>query len=149
TFLGIRLECAQCHRHPHDVWQQDDLLSFANFFSRVRSSGFQGGNEKRFPDVADYTKKLNDEAKKLGDEAKKMRESAPNKKLEGDALKTVNEMERKSKMLPEIGRRMMHSEIQHLSDQQTWASVTSPLGTQKSERFRLLGQADQVAVDKD
>src|SRR5262249_23495004 len=49
----------------------------------------------------------------------------------------------------EIGRRMMHSEIQHLSDQQTWASVTSPLGTQKSERFRLLGQADQVAVDKD
>jgi hypothetical protein len=149
TFLGIRLECAQCHRHPHDVWQQDDLLSFANFFSRVRSSGFQGGNEKRFPDVADYTKKLNDEAKKLGDDAKKMRESAPNKKLEGDALKTVTEMERKSKMLPEIGRRMMHSEIQHLSDQQTWASVTSPLGTQKSERFRLLGQADQVAVDKD
>src|SRR5262249_48294632 len=25
-FLGLRLECAQCHRHPYDVWQQDDLL---------------------------------------------------------------------------------------------------------------------------
>jgi hypothetical protein len=52
AFLGLRLECAQCHRHPHDVWQQDDLLSFANFFTRVRSSGFQGGNEKKFPEVA-------------------------------------------------------------------------------------------------
>ena len=27
AFLGLRLECAKCHRHPHDVWQQDDLLS--------------------------------------------------------------------------------------------------------------------------
>src|SRR5262249_35833104 len=26
SFLGLRLECAQCHRHPHDVWRQDDLL---------------------------------------------------------------------------------------------------------------------------
>ncbi|MFN4261898.1 MAG: DUF1549 domain-containing protein, partial [Gemmataceae bacterium] len=35
AFLGLRLQCAQCHRHPHDVWTQDDLLSFANFFMRV------------------------------------------------------------------------------------------------------------------
>jgi hypothetical protein len=149
TFLGLRLECAQCHRHPHDVWQQDDLLSFANFFTRVRGSGFQGGNEKRAPDVAEYTKKLNEEAKKLGDEAKKMREAAPNKKLEGEDAKMVAEMERKSKMLPEIGRRMMHSEIHHLTDGTTAASVTSPLGTQKSERFRLLGRAEALDVAKD
>src|SRR5262249_49427888 len=51
TFLGLRLECAQCHRHPHDVWQQDDLLSFANFFTRVRGSGFNPGNEKKSPDA--------------------------------------------------------------------------------------------------
>jgi hypothetical protein len=149
TFLGLRLECAQCHRHPHDVWQQDDLLSFANFFTRVRSSGFQGDNEKRFPDVAEYTKKLNEEAKKFAEEAKKMREEAPNKKLEGEAAKTVAEMERKSKMLPEIGRRMLNSEIQHITDRTSWASVTSPLGTQKSERFRLLGHAEAVDIAKD
>ena len=52
AFLGLRLECAQCHRHPHDVWQQDDLLSFANFFMRVRTIGFQGDNEKKYPEVA-------------------------------------------------------------------------------------------------
>ena len=40
AFLGLRLECAQCHRHPHDTWQQDDLLSFANYFTHVRRIGF-------------------------------------------------------------------------------------------------------------
>ena len=35
SFLGLRLQCARCHRHPHDVWTQEDLLSFANFFMRV------------------------------------------------------------------------------------------------------------------
>jgi len=35
AFLGLRLECAQCHRHPSDIWTQDDLLSFGNFFMRV------------------------------------------------------------------------------------------------------------------
>ena len=49
AFLGLRLECAQCHRHPHDVWQQDDLLTFANFFMRVRKVGFEGDNEKQLP----------------------------------------------------------------------------------------------------
>src|SRR6185437_15728429 len=51
AFLGIRLECAQCHRHPHDVWRQEDLLDFTNFFMRVRTVGFQGDNEKKFPDM--------------------------------------------------------------------------------------------------
>ena len=75
AFLGLRLECAQCHRHPHDVWQQDDFLSFANFFMRVRPSGFRGDNEKKFPEVAAYTKKFNDEAKALGDQAKKKKDT--------------------------------------------------------------------------
>src|SRR5204863_2558533 len=44
AFLGLRLECAQCHRHPHDVWQQDDLLSFANFFMRVSSPAAGGSS---------------------------------------------------------------------------------------------------------
>src|SRR4029079_15188023 len=50
AFLGLRLECAQCHRHPHDNWQQEDLLDFANLFMRVRTVGFQGENEKKFAD---------------------------------------------------------------------------------------------------
>lgn len=32
VFLGIRLECAQCHDHPFDTWKQDQFWSMAAFF---------------------------------------------------------------------------------------------------------------------
>lgn len=35
AFLGIRLECAQCHKHPFDRWTQSDYRAYANIFSRV------------------------------------------------------------------------------------------------------------------
>ena len=75
AFLGLRLECAQCHRHPHDVWRQEDLLEFANFFMRVRTVGFQGDNEKKFPDMAAIKKKYDDEAKQLAADIKKRKET--------------------------------------------------------------------------
>ena len=34
-FLGIRLQCAQCHNHPYDRWTQDDYYSWAALFSRL------------------------------------------------------------------------------------------------------------------
>src|SRR5207249_2163476 len=37
AFLGIRLECAQCHKHPTDRWTQVDYRSFANLFGQVVS----------------------------------------------------------------------------------------------------------------
>ncbi len=40
AFLGVRLECAQCHKHPTDRWTQADYRSFANIFSAVTSTGF-------------------------------------------------------------------------------------------------------------
>jgi hypothetical protein len=35
SFLGIRLQCAQCHQHPFDRWSRDDYYGAASFFSRV------------------------------------------------------------------------------------------------------------------
>ncbi|MCA9136137.1 MAG: DUF1549 domain-containing protein, partial [Planctomycetales bacterium] len=34
-FLGVRLQCAQCHHHPFERWSQDDYYSLAAFFSRI------------------------------------------------------------------------------------------------------------------
>jgi hypothetical protein len=34
-FLGVRLQCAQCHHHPFERWSQDDYYSLAAFFSQV------------------------------------------------------------------------------------------------------------------
>ncbi|QJX01003.1 DUF1549 domain-containing protein [Frigoriglobus tundricola] len=36
AFLGVRIECAQCHRHPFDRWTQTDYRTFASTFGRVR-----------------------------------------------------------------------------------------------------------------
>jgi hypothetical protein len=35
AFLGVRLECAQCHKHPFDRWTQADYRAFANVFAQV------------------------------------------------------------------------------------------------------------------
>ncbi|MCZ2341520.1 MAG: DUF1549 domain-containing protein [Bacteroidales bacterium] len=34
-FLGVRMQCAQCHHHPFERWSQDDYYAFAAFFSQV------------------------------------------------------------------------------------------------------------------
>ena len=34
-FLGVRMQCAQCHHHPFERWSQKDYYSLAAFFSRV------------------------------------------------------------------------------------------------------------------
>jgi hypothetical protein len=34
--MGIRIQCAQCHKHPFDQWTQDDYNQFTNFFTRVQ-----------------------------------------------------------------------------------------------------------------
>src|SRR5262249_45095502 len=35
AFMGIRLECAQCHKHPFDRWTQADYRAYANIFGQV------------------------------------------------------------------------------------------------------------------
>jgi len=38
-FLGVQLQCAQCHNHPFTKWKQDEYWGMAAFFSRVRFDG--------------------------------------------------------------------------------------------------------------
>ena len=218
AFLGLRLECAQCHRHPHDVWQQEDLLDFANFFSRVRTPGFRGDNEKKYPEHAAVFKRYQQEGKNLEEEVKKLKagelkqSSDKSRKAEQDrnravgqinrlkqqverkereakaktgeadrlaaeiqtlqtqiaeqqkivtaseAIKSeheafnarVREMERRSKYLKDrVAKRVLHADIFHQSDSKSFASVTSPLGTQSSKQYRLLGESSPIDVATD
>ena len=35
VFLGMRLQCAQCHNHPFDRWTMNDYYGFASFFAQI------------------------------------------------------------------------------------------------------------------
>jgi len=35
VFLGVRLECAQCHNHPFEPWTQEEFWGFAAFFAQI------------------------------------------------------------------------------------------------------------------
>ncbi len=43
TFLGVRIECAQCHKHPFDQWTKSDFEHFQAFFSGI---GYGNGYTK-------------------------------------------------------------------------------------------------------
>jgi hypothetical protein len=47
-FLGVRIECAQCHHHPSDRWGQEDYFALAGFFTGVRVNPLPTGGELIF-----------------------------------------------------------------------------------------------------
>ena len=44
VFMGMRIQCAQCHNHPFDQWTMNDYYSFAAFFPQI---GRKGGEDPR------------------------------------------------------------------------------------------------------
>ena len=38
AFLGVRVECAQCHKHPFDRWTQAEYRAYANIFTAVTAN---------------------------------------------------------------------------------------------------------------
>lgn len=55
SFLGIRLQCAQCHKHPFAPWTQHDFEQFSAFFDNVK-----------FGVVPDADQRYRELAKKVG-----------------------------------------------------------------------------------
>ncbi len=42
AFLGLRLECAQCHHHPFAKWKREEFWGFAAFFAGVPQAAEDG-----------------------------------------------------------------------------------------------------------
>jgi hypothetical protein len=59
VFMGMRIQCAQCHNHPFDRWTQNDYYGFVSFFTQVGRKQAEdprerivfnsGGGEKNHP----------------------------------------------------------------------------------------------------
>jgi hypothetical protein len=45
VFMGMRIQCAQCHNHPFDRWTQNDYYGFAAFFAQIGRKGAEDYRE--------------------------------------------------------------------------------------------------------
>ena len=53
-FLGLQLECAECHDHPFDDWKQEEFWGYAAFFARLpKNDGMMQNTSLRLVDRAD------------------------------------------------------------------------------------------------
>jgi hypothetical protein len=47
-FMGIQIQCANCHDHPSDVWKREQFHQLAAFFPRVRVNQDLSDNKRTF-----------------------------------------------------------------------------------------------------
>ncbi len=54
-FLGLQVQCTQCHNHPFNKWQQDQFWEFNSFFRQVRKEDHRKLDPKTGQMVDDYS----------------------------------------------------------------------------------------------
>lgn len=52
-FLGLQIECAQCHDHPYDKWKQKEFWGYAAFFARLKQNDPQAMQRGRRGSIED------------------------------------------------------------------------------------------------
>src|SRR6185437_14262629 len=57
-FLGVQLQCAQCHNHPFTDWKQTEYWAMAAFFMKTRSTATpqQAAKKGVVPSINESTK---------------------------------------------------------------------------------------------
>lgn len=56
AFLGVRIDCAECHDHPFDVWKQSDFEGLAAFYADARQQNIRGLRDVARPYVVEDAK---------------------------------------------------------------------------------------------
>ncbi len=49
-FLGVRIECAECHHHPFERWSQDDFFALAGYFTGLKRKRTADGSTMLYAD---------------------------------------------------------------------------------------------------
>jgi hypothetical protein len=57
-FLGIQVQCTQCHNHPFNDWKQNQFWEFNSFFKQARAVEHRKYDEKTGRQVFDYAELL-------------------------------------------------------------------------------------------
>lgn len=58
AFLGVQIQCAECHKHPFDRWTQSDFEGFVSIFRTVKVTALDGtkyeGGRRDYDKIAVY-----------------------------------------------------------------------------------------------
>ena len=54
-FLGVQVQCTQCHNHPFNDWQQNQFWEFNSFFRQVRKIDHRKADPKTGRQIDDYS----------------------------------------------------------------------------------------------
>lgn len=57
-FMGLQVQCTQCHNHPFNKWQQDQFWEFNSFFRQVRKEDHRKLDPQTGRMVDDYSEVL-------------------------------------------------------------------------------------------
>lgn len=134
TFLGVRIECAQCHKHPFDQWSKDDFEQFAKLFAPIRVNQNQVA-----PDAREERDQL-------------MKELTGDKDLKGgDLRRAISDAARDGKTVP-FGELLVN--VRAVPER---ARKAAALAKKKGEKpkappvpsGKILGQPDAITLDKD
>ena len=135
TFLGVRIECAQCHKHPFDQWSKNDFDEFAKLFGSIRA-----GNSNI----------VSSESKK--ERAELLESITGGEKLNnGDLRRKIYAAAKEGKVVP-FGELVFNS--RGLSDRQKKARAAAKrkgrkLPPLKIPTGKILGIEEDLALDKD
>ena len=94
SWLGVRIECAQCHKHPFDQWTKHDFEQFQVFFTPI----VNGPNRVAKGESVNYNT--------LTDDIKQAVASERVEKSSGDEKKDANKLQQKEAM-----RRILAGEL--------------------------------------
>ena len=133
TFLGVRIECAQCHKHPFDRWSKNDFERFSKLFTPIRYSATL---------VAKNAKQDRQELLNMLTDGKKLKG--------GDLRRAVQKGAQQGKTVPFGELIFDDSSIQRLRKAQSQIKrkggkskpITIPSG-------KILGEKEKVTLDAD
>ncbi len=134
TFLGVRIECAQCHKHPFDQWSKDDFEQFAKLFTPIRVNQNQ---------VSPESKSERDELLEKLTEGKQLRG--------GDLRRAVSQAAQKGETVP-FGELLVN--VRAISERAQKARAAARKKGRKVPDLpipsgKILGNAEPVKLDKD
>lgn len=134
TFLGVRIECAQCHKHPFDQWSKDDFEQFAKLFTPIRVNQNQVANDSKDERDALLKSVTGDKNLKGGDLRRAIYDAASDGKTVPFSELLVNTRE--------VSERAKKAAAQAKKNGKSAAPGNIPTG-------KILGQPELITLDRD